>query len=226
MKPVGEATIRRSEWINVWDSIFRRGVPEDLLNPYGRFDIILNKLLEAGTKKVLDVAMGVGRHAAILANSGLEVYGFDLSDSALSLAKKELGRRNLRCQMVKEDMFNSYPYRDNFFDGVVAIQAIYHGYKNHMVKALSEIHRVLKKGGLLAFTVSTDKKRSALGSKSKEIIKIATNTYMAASGREKGIPHYYPTPDEVVTILKPKFGNISIIVDDRNKYLLIVCSAR
>lgn len=216
----------RENWINNWDNIFKKGVPRDLLNPYGRFDIVMNKLLEAGVKRVLDVAMGAGRHSVILASSGLSVDGFDLSNSALSLAKKELKKRKLKCQVIKEDMFNSYPYNDGTFDAVVAVQAIYHGYKRHMMKAINEIHRVLKPGGIFAFTVSTDKKRSSMGSKENKVVKVAPFTYVASAGREKGIPHYYPTQDKIVNILKKKFGNVSIMVDDRNKYLLIICNAK
>lgn len=217
---------KTNSWINSWEKIFKKGVPDDLLKPYSHFDGILRKLIDSKAKKVLDVAMGAGRHTICLAEAKFKVYGFDFSQSALDLAQKNLSKRHLKVEMVVGNMFGIYPYPDNFFDGVVAIQAIYHGYRKHMIKALSEIHRVLKKNGILGFTVSMDKERSTMGSKGKKIIQIEADTYKALDGREKGIPHFYPSSSQLLKMLETKFDNIEIFEDNKNKYLLVTCKAR
>lgn len=144
---VGTLSRNRITWINIWDEIFKSGAPTDLINPYSKFNIVLDKVLESKSKKVLDVAMGAGRHSMIMASSGLDVYAFDLSEEAIKISKSEANKRNLDIEILKADMFNTYPYKDNSFDAVIAIQAIYHGYKKHMLKAIREVHRVLKAGG-------------------------------------------------------------------------------
>lgn len=52
---------------------------------------------------------------------------------------------------------------------------------------------------------------------------VARNTYVPLFGREKGVPHYYPTPNEILKILQKNFTDVGIIVDEEENYLLITC---
>lgn len=212
--------------INPWDLIFKKGIPDDLREPYPNFSLILKKVIQPTTKTVLDIAMGTGRHSVVLAQKGLDVWGFDLSESALSLAEKELLKKNLHCHIQKADMFLTLPYQDAFFHAVVAVQAIYHGYREDMEKAILEVYRVLKPKGYFGFTVSLDRGRSALGSLSPEFQEVAPYTYIPLSGREKGMPHFYPSTEEIYQLLREKFTHIDIWSDQIMNYKIVTAQKR
>lgn len=213
-------------WPNRWDKVYEReGVPHDLQHPYFGFDYIQGRILSSGAENVLDIAMGPGRHTIPLAEEGLKVYGFDLSPKALELARGQMSSRGLSGELVLADMFSTYPYPSSFFDSVIAIQAIYHGYPPHMKAAMSEIHRVLRPGGVFAFTVSMDLGRAMLGAKELKYKKVSKfkNTYIPKAGREKDIPHYYPDEGELEAMLRPDFNELEMFVDMDHKYRLITC---
>lgn len=241
VNPNQEVTSREHKisWLNTWDEIYRTsGIPEDLRHPYGRFDFIAYQIIQAGAKNVLDVAMGPGRHSIELAKMGLKVYGFDLSIAALELAKQELQANQVESEMRVADMFDILPYPDNFFDSVVAIQAIYHGLPHDMQFAIDEIHRVLKPGGVFGFTVSMDCERprveqvgSTLVTRSSlsdsDFIEVPghEDTYIYKVGREAGIPHYYPGEKKLQEMLSGKFNHILHFSDMERRYRLVTCIA-
>lgn len=219
-------------WPNPWEEVYEKeGIPEDLRSPHFSFGYILEEIMQTGPTKVLDVAMGPGRHAVTMVEKGLEVYGFDLSRKALELAYTELGKRNLSCELTQADMFGGYPYPDNFFHSVVAVQAIYHGFREHMGAAFSEIHRVLMPGGPFGFTVSLDYQRAAKGARGSRVKQlrpitfeeVAPKTFMPLRGREKGLPHFYPGESELEEMAEPYFYDLISYTDHQKKYRIVLC---
>ena len=125
-------------------------------------------------------------------------------------------------------MFRHFPYEDSEFDSVVAIQSIYHGFREDMQKSIFEISRVLKSDGVFVFTLSRDKKRSttlnnSVNKRRNLIAKIDEMTYLPISGREKGMVHFYPTKDIVKEMLGGYFANVIIEEDNKNNYLIVKC---
>lgn len=208
---------------NPWNEIFESGIPEDLMQPYKGFHFILEKFRKNNVESVLDVAMGSGRHSILLAKENFQVFGFDLSDNAIKLAQAICMNDNLRCEFKKGDMFSTYPYPNNSFDGVIAIQAIYHGYKDDMEFAIKEASRVLKKNGVFSFTVSKKKNRSTLGAKSPKIQEINEDTCLPLSGREAGLVHYYPNESQIRKITSKLFSDVTIMDDNESSYYLVIC---
>jgi SAM-dependent methyltransferase len=89
--------------------------------------------LEPGAK-VMDVACGKGRHAAHLAELGMDVLGFDLSENSIELAK-QLNRTGAKfvCHDMREDfpqqgfhavfnLFTSFGYFDQSADDLRVIK--------------------------------------------------------------------------------------------------------
>ena len=86
-------------------------------------------LLEARVRRVLDFGTGTGRHAVYLARMGFEVYGFDWSDAAITIAKQELSKEKLSASLTVWDMNDApLPYDDDFFDAVIAVKVLHHTY--------------------------------------------------------------------------------------------------
>ncbi|MBC2764298.1 MAG: class I SAM-dependent methyltransferase, partial [ANME-2 cluster archaeon] len=75
-----------------------------------------------GSKKILDLGCGTGRHTTLLVKENFEVYGCDNSEDALSIIKEILVYNEFRlCDMTK------LPYEDEYFDGIICYQVIQHG---------------------------------------------------------------------------------------------------
>jgi len=95
-------------------------------------------------KVVLDIASGEGYGSSLLANSANKVIGVDLSPEAVEHARKAYKSEKLEfiCGSVLD-----IPVDDNSIDLVVSFETIEH--LEDQETMMSEIHRVLKPGGLL-----------------------------------------------------------------------------
>jgi len=87
-----------------------------------------------------------------LVKENFEVYGCDNSEDALKIIKEILADNEFRlCDMTK------LPYEDEYFDGIICYQVIQHGKIADIKKSISEMYRVLKKGGYLFLVVISTK---------------------------------------------------------------------
>ncbi|MFH1235883.1 MAG: class I SAM-dependent methyltransferase [Parcubacteria group bacterium] len=93
--------------------------------------------------KVLDLGCGPGIETKKLVQKGLTVYGLDLSDKLLEIAKKN----NPTAEFTEGDM-RHLPYVDGQFDGVFAKASLLHIAKKDIPQVFSEISRVLKTNGV------------------------------------------------------------------------------
>ncbi len=100
-------------------------------------------------KKVLDCGAGGGTPPiSLFAHHGYDSYGIDNSDEALDQSREFLKKHNLTVNLFKADM-RTLPFEDEFFDMVFSYNASIHLTKDDTKKAVNEMLRVLKKGGLL-----------------------------------------------------------------------------
>jgi len=86
-------------------------------------------------------------------------------------------------------MADPLPFPDSFFDAVISIQVIHHARPMTIEKIVKEVARVLKKGGFVFITVPEEK------SQAKKFVEIEPCTFIPLDGPEKGLPHYYFTPE-------------------------------
>jgi ubiquinone/menaquinone biosynthesis C-methylase UbiE len=92
--------------------------------------------------KVLDVGCGTGYGSRILHDANNNVYGIDVSQSAIDYARSNYpGPEYICCSAEK------LPFEDGYFDAITAFEVIEH--VSNPYDTLSEIHRVLKRGGSL-----------------------------------------------------------------------------
>lgn len=208
---------------NPWNALFGKGIPEDLAHPYELFDSFVHLLKKNKAKRVLDVACGTGRHTLALAQHMFDVSAFDISNNSIKLTKEKLKKAGLQANVIRADMFKKYPFEDNSFDGVFAIQAIYHGTEQNFEFALSEIARVVKSESPVFITVTYNKERSTLGAAEAQFVEVNADTYIPVSGREKGLIHFYPDSEKLEMLLKKHFSNVRIEEDTKRKYYVATC---
>lgn len=97
--------------------------------------------------KILEVGCGQGANLWFLAKEGFDVYGIDISPSAIKKAKKYLSEAyNVKADLKVADA-REFPYENEFFDIVIDCATVQHlPFKDHK-KVYVEINRVLKSAG-------------------------------------------------------------------------------
>jgi len=100
-------------------------------------------------QSILDVATGTADLAIELAKlNPKEIVGVDIAETMLEMGDKKIEKKNLQniIRLQQADSEN-LPFKDNTFDAAT----ISYGVRNFEtpVKGLSEIHRVLKPGGVI-----------------------------------------------------------------------------
>ena len=110
------------------------------------------KVLEIFSKyrfeRILDVGCGDGNFTVLIAKAckAKEVYGIEISEKGVELARKN----GIKCYQLDVDA-EDFPFEDNFFDAVTALELIKHLFDpDHF---LEEVYRVLKPEGI--FVLST-----------------------------------------------------------------------
>jgi ubiquinone/menaquinone biosynthesis C-methylase UbiE len=146
--------------------------------------------------RVLDLGCGAGRNLTYAASQKFEAHGVDMSETGLNLTKERLRKRKLEAHILKGDM-NLLPYVDSCFDAVVCLFTIYHQNLKGIRTTVSEVHRILKKGGLLLTNFQS--KRSHMYGKGMEVEK---DTFLRQDGPEKGVVHHFMDGEEVARLFK------------------------
>ena len=115
-------------------------------------------------------------------------------------------------------MEKKFPYTDNFFDAVISIQVMHHNKMKDILITVSEIERVLKKGGIIFITFpKLDGRSNSDDWKLKEIEK---GTYIPQDGPEKGLPHHFFTLEEIYDVFS-SFDFLEIY-DVKTRHLAIL----
>jgi SAM-dependent methyltransferase len=97
-------------------------------------------------KTILDAGCGTGAILKQLGNPAKNV-GIDLASEAISFCH-ERGLSN-----VRQGDICALPFADDSFDAVICLSVLYHQWVKSVEGALSELHRVLRPGGLLLVNV-------------------------------------------------------------------------
>ena len=111
----------------------------------------LENLLGNASGRLLDIGCADGTITRRIAENKLKlrVWGVDYYREAIDYAKSKKSRVIFACSDARK-----IPFKSNTFDFVICIETLEHIPDNQ--KVLSEIHRVLRKGGILIVIQDTD----------------------------------------------------------------------
>jgi len=181
-------------WNDRWQSETGRA---DWLDPDPDVAAAVPLLRNRGARRLLDLGCGVGRHACYLASAGFDVHAMDASASGLDYAARQADELGLDITL-SDGLMTELPYEDATFDYVLSFNVIYHGDGGVVSRAISEIHRVLKPGGLFQGTMLS--KRNGNYGVGKQI---APNTFVIADAEgDKNHPHFYCNAAELVKLFE------------------------
>jgi len=159
---------------------------------------------------LLDVGCGTGGSAISFAGMGYQVYGVDSSASAIEIAKKKSCENGGGCTFSVAD-FKELPYQSNWFDAIFAQGSLYYGTASDFMDAVSEIYRVMKRGGCLRIYTKSDRDMWA-----KVGIPQGDDCYLVDSDNfENGLVVYCP-PLEKISTLFSNFSEIKIGIEEFN----------
>lgn len=156
------------------------------------YPVLLEKLSHIPFQSALDLGCGTGEILKLILQEdiGKELYGIDLSEQMLHVAKSKLPEQ---VKLLLGDS-ETLPFSDNTFD-VVYCNDSFHHYPAPM-KVLKEVHRVLKPGGTF---LMGDCWQPLVG-------RIIMNFYMRHS-KEGDVKIY--SEAEIVSMLSEYFRNVS-----------------
>jgi len=209
------------QWNNIYKKEGKNYAYYDILEPHRDMAMVAGLFKKRGVRSVLDLGCGAGRQTWYLADNGFTVFGLDIAEAGIKMLEKVLRQKKLKADLRVGNIFNKLPYGDNYFDAVVSVQVLQHGREAEIKKAIGEIKRVLKPGGLVFITLcgrcSQGKVRLFLVKTAK---KIAPHTYVPTDGKEVGLTHYIYNKDEI----KKHFKDFKILKswkDDKDYYCFI-----
>jgi len=106
--------------------------------------------------RILDAGCSKGQLTSLFRGMSPEIYGIDVSETALAYAKKSFDeakdKSGSSCQyFFKKENITSLSFPENSFDLVLLCDGIFEWFMNNenRLQALKETHRVLMKGGFV-----------------------------------------------------------------------------
>jgi tellurite methyltransferase len=182
--------------VEAWDK--RWATPEgraEWLEPHPEVVAILPELHERGTRRVLDLGCGVGRHALLFAEHGFAVDALDGSAAGLAALHEAATARGLAIGL-HQGSADALPFDDRSFDYVLSWNVIHHGTLGDVGRRLGEVWRVLKSGGLFHGTMlSTRDANYGIGRA------IAPDTFVMDGVEAKGHPHFFCDASGLLALL-------------------------
>jgi ubiquinone/menaquinone biosynthesis C-methylase UbiE len=177
-------------------------------------------------RKVLDLGCGSGRHLVYLAKRGFDVYGIDIAEHGIKIARRWLKEEGLKANLKVGDIYRKLPYKNNFFDAIISIRTLHHERIEKIKKLIKEMERILKPNGLIFITVTKRESKKKIPKEDLWKIKfIAQRTIIPLTGEENGLIHYYFNRN----ILKKEFKNFKVLemwIEQRRPHYCLIAQLK
>ena len=172
--------------------------------------------------KMLDLGCGTGRHCVLLASSGFEVVGIDISKNALKMARRWVLREKLRNVALVRATMTNLPFSNRCLDAVISVSVIHHAFKKDIVATVNEIFRILGKNGwFIANLASVTDPRFGTGQK------VEDNTFWITEAFEEnrfGELHHFFTKPELFRLLHNFVKKRVTGIEDKPNYWKVLAA--
>lgn len=191
----------------IWDSYYRQNRYVMWWPKEGVVRFVINERLRAGTdRKAIDFGCGNGRHLWLLAREGFTTTGIDISQAAISMAKKWMNQEQLSVETLH--MNNDHiPVSNSIFELCLAISVFEFMPMRQALKLMKKIHSILVPDARICITVRSTRDRNFGAGR-----KIERNTFLLPDA-ETAIPIHFFDWDEIQEIMS-LFGNVQIECQD------------
>lgn len=170
-------------WESSWkeeDSTQLQAYLEGWKNYHGR-EIELFKANQV--KSVCDAACGFGAYTIAFAANGFVVSGFDISPTSVEMTKRGLAQYGFENVNIKRASILTTGYKDSSFDAVNAHSVLDHLTVPDARKAIEELFRIVRKGGLVMISFDGTEEDDF----AEEHVEIEPGTMQYVSGSRKGM---------------------------------------
>ena len=120
---------------------------QNFFNTYLDTPAVMRLLPNVRDLTVLDLGCGSGRYAKLFQAQGATVYGIDVSEQLIDIARREVAGVSFDVADMEH-----IPFADHFFDIVVSPLAMH--YLEDWTGVLQEVKRVLKPAGCFIFSTT------------------------------------------------------------------------
>ena len=142
------------------------------------------ELLKANqVKSVCDAACGFGAYTIAFAANGFAVSGFDISPASVGITKRGLEQCGFDSVDIKIASILETGYEDAVFDAVNAHAVLDHLTMADVKKAIGELFRIARKGGLVLMSFDEAEEEDF----TEEHVEIEPGTSQYVSGSRKGM---------------------------------------
>lgn len=134
-----------------WEEAFKEKQEMWGLEPAKSTLLTKDFFVEQGVKNVLIPGIGYGRNAQIFIDSGMNVTGIEISQTAIGLAKKRFGND----LTIFHGSVTEMPFDNNLYDGIFCYGLIYLLDKDERKKLIEDCYNQLTENGFMVFTTIT-----------------------------------------------------------------------
>ena len=115
-------------------------------------DEMIKYLLRQNAKVVCDAGCGCGAYTLRLIRHGFDVSGFDVAGNAVEIAERLIQGAGKSAKLKTASVLQT-GYQENEFDAVISRDVLDHMRKADARRAVWELYRITKPGGILLFTL-------------------------------------------------------------------------
>ncbi len=132
---------------SIWERLYSQGKAV-LQYPDSTLISIIHHLLDSEKhKRILDYGFGSGSNMLAFLRRGFICSGVEVSENAIQIASERMLKESFNpdLKLMRNGVI---PFKDSVFDAVIAWGVLYYNDWNTFSRAVSEINRVLRVGGL------------------------------------------------------------------------------
>ena len=177
----------------------------------------LNIFQEYKITNVCDAACGFGAYSAMLVANGYHVIGFDIAPSSIELARILLNTYGINTSEYFVSSIVDIKQLSESFDAVVAHAVIDHLVYEDAFRAIEELLRIVKSGGLVYISFDGIEEED----REFEHVVLDDGSFLYTDCRRDGLLFRYYTDEDIRTLLQGRNVIYSKVKENGEREIII-----